>query len=119
MALPAGRLVLRLDRLQRRIVDVSDVYYLEADSATTLVRLRGARPVRDVRGLSELLEGLATQGFVRIHRSYAVNLRHVRELRRQRDGVDWEIKLEPPVHLVLPVSRSELPLLLKVLDAPS
>ena len=119
MVLPAGRFVLKLDRLRRRIVDVSDVYYLEADGAMTLVRLRRARPIRDVRGLTALLGSLATQGFVRIHRSYVVNLRHVRELRRQRDGVDWEVKLEPPVHRVLPVSRGELPTLLKVLDSHS
>jgi DNA-binding LytR/AlgR family response regulator len=48
-------------------------------------------------------------GFQRIHREYAVNLRWVREVRRRRRGRDWEVKMEPPVHRVLPVSRSEWP----------
>jgi len=61
-----------------------------------------------VRGLGELLAHLEDRGFVRIHRSYVVNLARLRELRLQRDGVDWEVKLEPPVNRVLPVSRSEL-----------
>lgn len=116
MPLPAGRLALRLERDRRRLVDVSDVYYLEADRDATLVRLRGARPLRDIRALSELLPLLTKAGFVRIHRSFAVNLGRVRELRLQRDGVGWEVKLEPPVNRVLPVSRRELGRLNRVLD---
>jgi DNA-binding LytR/AlgR family response regulator len=109
-------MALRLDRERRRLVDASDVFYLEADGATTLVRLRGARPLRDVRRLPELLKGLDALGFARIHRSFAVNLLRVGELRRQRDGVDWEVRLEPPVNRVLPVSRGQLPKLLELLD---
>jgi DNA-binding LytR/AlgR family response regulator len=116
MALPPGRLVFKLDREGRRILDVDDVYFVEAERSSTVVRLRGSRPIRDVRSLSELMPVLKRVGFVRIHRSYAVNLSRVSELRRQRDGVDWEVKLEPPVNRVLPVSRGELPKLLDVLD---
>ncbi len=39
-----------------------------------------------------------------IHRSWAVNLRRVREIRPAADG-GWEVKLDPPVNRVLPVSR--------------
>jgi len=53
--LPAGRLALRLSREERRLVDIEDVYYLEADKGGTLVRLRGARTLRDVRRLPALL----------------------------------------------------------------
>lgn len=105
---PRQRLALRLARDSRRVVDLDDVYFLEASGTATLVRLRGSRRLRDVRGLGELLAGLEGRGFVRIHRSYVVNLARVRELRLQRDGVDWEVKLDPPVNRVLPVSRGEL-----------
>jgi len=115
MSLPADRLAIRLARDERRLVDVADVYYLEAEAGSTLVRLRSARALRDVRRLPEMLRLLAKAGFVRIHRNHAVNLRRVRELRRQRDGVDWEVKLEPPVNRVLPVSRGSLPGLRKLL----
>jgi len=39
-----------------------------------------------------------------IHRSWAVNLRRVREIRPAAGG-GWEVKLDPPVNRVLPVSR--------------
>ena len=115
MKLPAGRLAIRLSREERHLVDIADVYSLEAEGGGTLVRLRGARTLRDVRRLPAILELVARAGFVRIHRNHAVNLRRVRELRRQRDGVDWEVRLEPPVNRVLPVSRGSLGPLLKLL----
>ena len=43
-----------------------------------------------------------------IHREYAVELRRIREIRRRDEGRDWEVKLEPPVNRVLPVSRGAL-----------
>jgi DNA-binding LytR/AlgR family response regulator len=51
---------------------------------------------------------LLGQGFVRAHRNYLVNPAHVRKVRRRPDGEDWEPRLDPPVNLVLPVSRSAL-----------
>jgi DNA-binding LytR/AlgR family response regulator len=53
---------------------------------------------------------------VRIHRSFAVNLGRVRELRQRGDGAGWEVRLEPPVNRVLPVSRRELGRLVVVLE---
>ena len=50
-----------------------------------------------------------------MHRNHAVNLRRVRELRGRRDGDDREVKLEPPVNRVLPVSRSALKSLLRAI----
>ena len=102
------RVLLHLRDRRRRLVDPEDVYYLEADGDDTLVRLRGARPLRDVRRLGEILEKLAPLGFVRVHRNHAVNVRQVLEIRRRRGQADWEVKLEPPVNRVLPVSRMYL-----------
>ena len=43
---------------------------------------------------------------LRVHRSFLVNMDRVRELRlRSGDPNDWELKLDPPVNKVLPVSR--------------
>ena len=33
----------------------------------------------------------------------------MRQVRRRSQGEDWELKLDPPVNLVLPVSRDALP----------
>jgi DNA-binding LytR/AlgR family response regulator len=49
---------------------------------------------------------LAQHGFVRIHRSHAVNIRRVREI-RPVEGGGWEVLMDPPVNRVLTVSRRE------------
>jgi len=100
-----SRVLLHL-RDRRRLVDAEDIYYVEARGDDTDVRLRGARPLRDVRPLGELIDELAALGFVRVHRNHAVNLRHVRELRPVKRGDGWEIRLEPPVNKILATSRA-------------
>ena len=105
------RVLLHLDERTRRAIDPGDVYFLEADGSDTLIRLRASRRLRDVRQLPEVLALFGPHGFLRIHRSHAVNLARVLEVRLQADGRDWEVKLEPPVNLVLPVARGELPAL--------
>ena len=47
-------------------------------------------------------------GFLRISREVAVNLHRIRDIRLRPSGRDWEVKLEPPVNKVLPVSRALL-----------
>jgi DNA-binding LytR/AlgR family response regulator len=58
--------------------------------------------------MGEVAGLLAAHGFVRTHRNHLVNPLHVREVRRRPGGEDWELRLDPPVNLVLPVSRSAL-----------
>lgn len=108
MAIANDRVLLHLGRDLRRAVEAADIYYLEAEGATTLVRLRSARPLRDVRSLGDLSPVFALFGLVRVHRNHAVNIRYVREVRRRQAPDDWEVLLEPPVNRVLPVSRSAL-----------
>ena len=68
--------------------------------------------MRDVRSLGEVLEDLGPLGLVRIHRNHAVHAGHVREIRPAASGSTWEVRLEPPVNRVLPVSRRSLSVLL-------
>jgi len=70
------------------------------------VRLRSRERVRDLRQLGELVGLVEPHGFVRIHRSFAVNARRVREIRPGENG-GWEVRMDPPVNRVLPVSRRE------------
>ena len=105
------RVVLHLGDGERRVVDPADVYYLEAQDEDTRVRLRSARPLVDMRPLGYLLPHFVPHGFLQIHREYVVNLRQIRQIRRRDDSRDWEVKLEPPVNRVLPVSRRALALL--------
>jgi DNA-binding LytR/AlgR family response regulator len=100
----------------RRPVDPHDVYSLEAVAHRTLVRLRDSTPLEDVRSLGELHPLFEPHGFRRIHRNHSVNLRRIFEIRPRAEGVDWEVKMEPPVNRVLPVARGKLAGLLGALE---
>jgi DNA-binding LytR/AlgR family response regulator len=108
MAPASGRVLLHLERDLRRAVEADDIYYLEAVGQVTLVRQRSARTLRDVRSLGELAPLLSPFGILRVHRNHAVNVRHVLEIRRRDTASDWEVKLDPPVNRILPVSRALL-----------
>jgi DNA-binding LytR/AlgR family response regulator len=107
-AVRARRALLHLADGRRIPVEEEEVFFLEADGDETLVRTRGRRRLRDVRGLGEVLERFSTAVFVRVHRSLAVNVDRVSEIRRRPNGRDWEVRLEPPVNVVIPVSRENL-----------
>jgi DNA-binding LytR/AlgR family response regulator len=106
---PSGeRLLLHVSAGLRRAVDPDEIYCVEATGDDTEVRTRAARPLKDVRPIGQLEAPFLRQGFVRVHRNFLVNPRHVREVRRRPAGEDWELKLDPPVNRVLPVSRASL-----------
>ena len=108
MTTATDRVLLNLADGHRRVVDPDDVYYLEAEGGETLVRLRSAKRLLDVREFGEVAPLLEPHGFLRISRETAVNLRRIRDIRHRPSSRDWEVKLEPPVNKVLPVSRSVL-----------
>jgi DNA-binding LytR/AlgR family response regulator len=103
-----GRLLLHLEPGVRQAIEGDEVYFVEAKADDTEVRTRGARVLRDVRPMGVLAAAFLRHGFVRIHRDYLVNPRRVRRVRRRARGDDWEVTLDPPVNVVLPVSRSAL-----------
>jgi DNA-binding LytR/AlgR family response regulator len=55
--------------------------------------------------LAELTARFPKGLFVLVHRSAAVNVDRVAEVRRRTNGRDWELRLEPPVDRVIPVAR--------------
>jgi DNA-binding LytR/AlgR family response regulator len=103
-----NRILVHISRSERRVLDPDDVYCLRAKGGKTEVRLRSRTPLIDVRPLGEVSPLFQPFGFVRIHREHTVNIAHVRLLRMQADGRDWELKLEPPVNRVLPIARDRL-----------
>ena len=108
MTTAPDRVLLNLADGLRRVVDPDEVYYLEAEGGETLVRLRSAKRIVDLRELGEVAPLFEPHGFLRISREAAVNLRRIRDIRLRPSGRDWEVKLEPPVNKVLPVSRALL-----------
>jgi DNA-binding LytR/AlgR family response regulator len=98
------------------LLDAGEIYYIEGAGDDVLVRTARKRRHRGVRRLSEWDRRLRAAGFLRVHRSYLVNLERIREIRlREGDPNDWEIKLDPPVNVVLPVGRRYLAALRKAL----
>ena len=91
------RVAIHLDKSVWDVVDPEDVYYLEAEEDNTLVRLRGKRELVDVRPLDEVAPTFVRHGFVRIHRSWLVNVARVRRVRRRKEGRDWEVRMQAPV----------------------
>ena len=112
-----GRVLINVSELRRVPVDPNDVYFLEAVGDDTLVRLRSKRRLRDLRPLGSLLKEFTPYGFLRIHRNHAVNPARIQEIRRRKGREDWEVKLDPPVNRVLPVSREQLAKLLRAYGA--
>ena len=107
------RVLLHLKASRLVVIKPHDVYYLEASGDETIIRRRGRKTLRDVRSLGEVMPAFELCHFHRIHDTWAVNLRRVREIRPQRDGRDWEVVMLPPVNRVIPVSRRRLPGLMR------
>jgi two-component system, LytTR family, response regulator len=66
------------------IVPTADISRLEAED--NYVRIWADRPYLHKETLTRLLASLDPEQFIRIHRSHAVNVRRVRELRPQLHG---------------------------------
>jgi DNA-binding LytR/AlgR family response regulator len=103
-----NRALLSLDDGRRVPVEVDEVFLLEAEGSRTLIRTRGRRRLRDVRSLAEVLARFPPGSMARVHRSFAINPNRVTEIRRRDNGRDWELKLEPPVNRIIPISRGRL-----------
>ena len=103
-----NRILIHISRTEHRLLDPNDVYLLSARGGETEVRLRSRQPLVDVRPIGDVMVSLENHGFVRIHREHAVNIAHIRLLRLQSDGRDWEVMMEPPVNRVPPIARDRL-----------
>lgn len=97
--------------LRRVILDVNDIYYFEAYGDYTKVYTR-TDDFLLTNGISSVIDKPSLKGFIRIHRSYAINLNKVKHL--TKDGryhyitLDSEIKLKVS-ETFLPVLKSLQP----------
>jgi DNA-binding LytR/AlgR family response regulator len=86
------------------LLDPQDVLYLQAHGENARVLTRtGAVEARCT--LRELLQRLPSAQFLRVHRSYAVNLDHIREVHPYFSGT-LLLRLDDPQGTEIPVSRS-------------
>ena len=106
--MPTNRFLIHLAARELHPIDPAEIYYLEAEDETTTIRLRASQLLADTRPLGEIEPLLAPHGFLRIHRNHMVNLTRIRAIRGREGSADWEVKLDPPVNRVLPISRGRL-----------
>lgn len=95
------------------LLEKDQIFYVEAEADDTLIRTARKKRYRHGERLDQVEGRLPSPPFFRVHRSYAVNLNRVLEL-RSRGNDEWELKMDPPVNKVLPVSRRRLPDLLGI-----
>lgn len=103
-----GRVLIHVRRGRRMSVDPDKVYLLAAAGGQTHVKTRKSSHVVDIRPLGDVAVVFQTHGFLRVHRSFMVNLRRIQEIRMRDGGGGWEIVLKPPVKDPVPVSRGML-----------
>jgi two-component system, LytTR family, response regulator len=80
-------------------VALSDVAWVEADGAYVAVHAAGRRHVLR-ESLAQIIARLGPRRFVRIHRSAAINLAHVRALKRGKQG-GLEVELTDGTRLAI------------------
>jgi two-component system, LytTR family, response regulator len=74
----------RLDRISLQnnqgvdLVDIDDIHYLEADTNYTRFHLQGGRKIVACHTLKDYEEILEPEGFFRVHRSFLINMQHLR-----------------------------------------
>ena len=90
------------------LLEKHQIFYVEAEADDSLIRTARKKLYRHSERLDQVEARLSSPPFFRVHRSYVVNLNRVLELRSRGDD-EWELKMDPPVNKVLPVSRRRLP----------
>ena len=89
------------------LLDVADAVYLEAEGHYTRVHTADGQHFCSL-SLADLVKRVDPAVFLRVHRSFVVNLRHARAIDR-RDG-QWAIVMAAPGNPHVPVSRARIDL---------
>jgi len=64
------------------VVFISEILYCEADSSYTVFVLENGKKIISSKTLSEYESILDSNDFIRIHRSYLININHVKEYKK-------------------------------------
>jgi two-component system response regulator LytT len=88
------------------LVDQREICFVTIEGGAISVVTRGVEGQSNCRTLEELMEQLDTDAFWRVHRSYIVNIQHIREV------VPWfkssyQLRMGDPKKTEIPVSRAQ------------
>jgi DNA-binding LytR/AlgR family response regulator len=98
-------------------VKQEDLLYLEAADNYVLIHyLDGDKPLKYMirTTLKRLEQEFPHKNLVRCHRSFMVNIDHVRTIRKDKEGLI--INLESPVNLIIPISKTYLDVFIRKLS---
>lgn len=79
-------------------ISMSDILYVESQSEYLKIHLASRSPLMVLMSVKRLAELLPADTFVRIHRSYIVNMNHLKEISRMKIYIDPDI--------ILPIGES-------------
>ena len=68
------------------LVDMQDITHCESDGCYTVVHLAGEEQVMISKNLGEFEEMLGESGFYRVHKSYLINLMHIKRFEKHEGG---------------------------------
>jgi two-component system response regulator LytT len=101
----SGKVIVRaLGRLL--LVDQREICYASIEGGAISVVTRGVEGQSNCRTLEELMDQLDPEAFWRAHRSFVVNIQHIREV------VPWfkssyQLRMDDPKKTEIPVSRAQ------------
>lgn len=101
----SGKVVVRAQN-RLLLVDQKDVCFASIEGGTISVVTKTVEGDSNCRTLEELMEQLEPEGFWRAHRSFVVNIQHIREV------VPWfkssyQLRMDDRKNTEIPVSRSQ------------
>lgn len=98
----------------RQAIDADDVVLVEAEADETRIILASGSSVRDVRSIAQTEAIFSSEAnFLRVHRSFLVNLDYLHQVRRRDQGRDWECVMAADGDPVVPISRDRYSALLE------
>lgn len=86
------------------LVNAGEILYIEAEGGHTCLRTPDARLATQFT-LNELEDRLSRSGFFRAHRSYLVNLQHIKEIIPYTRN-SFSLRLDDPARTVIPLSKT-------------
>ena len=108
----SGKQLLQVyDKGMHVMIDTTDIVCLKAEGSYVRIFLANAPSILTAKNIKQVIPELPINEFVRVHRSYVINTRHV--VSYYTSGNDWVIQLSGS--LAARVSRQYKPLIKKIL----
>jgi two-component system LytT family response regulator len=65
---------------------IADLIYIEADGSYAVMHFADEKPITITRKIKDFETALADKGFLRVHKSFLVNMNHITQLHREDSG---------------------------------